>query len=102
MDFDCRLDGRTIRCTLVPSRDLSAPLLVASFIGPTPITTGGTLERQTGGLSEIRLPDLAAGTRHEIAFEATGWEEMPVNRAFLPLGAWLRLADEMFDASVRP
>ena len=90
--FAARIEGDTIRCTITADRPLSAPVFCFSLMAPAACRSGGTLTASLGGYAEVTLPDLAAGTPHDVvlAYDNPGFR--PVNRAWLPLGAYLRTA----------
>jgi len=90
--FAARIEGDTIRCTITADRPLDAPVFCFSLMAPAACRSGGTLTASLGGYAEVTLPDLAAGTPHDVvlAYDNPGFR--PVNRAWLPLGAYLRTA----------
>lgn len=90
--FEAAIEGRTIRCRIGTDRALVAPVFCFSLIAANRPVSGGTLVRQVAGYSEVALPDLAAGTVHEVVLEHLEAAFRPVNRAWLPLGAYLRHA----------
>lgn len=90
--FDAAIEGRTIRCRIGTDTALTAPVFCFSLMAANRPVSGGTLVRQVAGYSEVALPDLAAGAVHEVVLEHLEAAFRPVNRAWLPLGAYLRHA----------
>ena len=107
MRFSAKIAGAEIRCEIEADTALAAPTLCFSLMAPVRVVSGGTLTRALGGYAEIALPDLAPGAAHAlvVAYENPGF--CPVNRAWLPLGAYLRHAGGVtplppLEAGVRP
>lgn len=92
--FSARIDGRQIRCLIGADRALTAPVLCFSLMAPPAVVSGGTLLRRVAGYAEVALPDLAAGAVHEVVLEHADPQFYPRNRAWLPLGAYLRVGRE--------
>ncbi|EAR51361.1 putative glycosyl hydrolase, beta-N-acetylhexosaminidase protein-like [Oceanicola granulosus HTCC2516] len=92
MKFDARIDGRTIAVTLTSDRPLEAPVLCLSLMAPFRAVSGGEDIARCGGYGEIQLPNLSAGKEHVVELEHLS-DFRPANRAWLPLGAYLRTAD---------
>jgi hexosaminidase len=93
--FDCRIDGAVIRAVVTVDRPLSAPVLCLSLMAPPRVVSGGTLVRQVAGYGEVALPDLAPGVAHEVVLAHADPAFVPRNRAWLPLGAYLRAGREV-------
>lgn len=91
LSFSARIDGRQIRCLIGTDRTLSAPVFCFSLMAGPAVVSGGTLARRVAGYAEVVLPDLAAGARHEVVLEYANPDFRPRNRAWLPLGAYLRV-----------
>ncbi|MCC7321343.1 MAG: family 20 glycosylhydrolase [Rubellimicrobium sp.] len=91
--FDAVIAGTEIHATLTPDRDLTAPVWCLSLMGPGRVIEGGALLTRLGGYLEVRLPDLRAGVPHRIRLAHDDPQHRPANRAWLPLGGYLRLAD---------
>ncbi len=91
--FTAHIDGATIACTLTPGRAIAAPVLCFSLMAPPAVLSGGTLIRSVGGYGEVQLPDLIAGQTHHLTLAHENPDFRPVNRAWLPLGAYLRSGD---------
>lgn len=93
LSFAARIDGPLIRCTIGADRDLAAPVWCFSLMAPARCEAGGEMILGLGGYAEIRLPDLTAGRPHEVVVAHANPDFRPANRAWLPLGGYLRLAD---------
>lgn len=91
LSFSARIDGRQIRCLIGTDRALVAPVFCFSLMAGPAVVSGGTLARRVAGYAEVALPDLAAGALHEVVLEYANPEFRPRNRAWLPLGAYLRV-----------
>jgi hexosaminidase len=91
--FSCEIVGKGYACRLIPSTDLRGAVLCYSALVATRLLSGGVQIRSVAGYSEIALPDLMAGTAHDIRLECRNPDFAPKNRAWLPMGAYLRLAD---------
>ncbi len=59
-------------------------------MAPNQVLSGGTMVRRTAGYSEVALPDLTPGQPHTVVLAHQNPDWRPVNRAWLPLGAYLR------------
>ena len=93
LTFDAALAGRDIHCTIDSDRDLTGATFCFSLMAPARVASGGTLLRRVGGYTEIALPDISAGGTAALVI---GYEDPyfnPANRAWLPMGGYLRLAD---------
>lgn len=93
LSFDARIDGAAIRASLTADRDLAAPVWCFSLMAPVRVIAGGDRIAGLGGFAEVRLPDMAAGRPHEVVIAHADPAFRPVNRAWLPLGCYLRLQD---------
>ena len=91
--FSASIAGRHVRCRIGADRALRAPVFCFSLMAPARVVSGGRLLRAEGGYAEVALPDIAAGGAHELTLAYAERGMRPVNRAWLPLGAYLRLAD---------
>lgn len=92
MQYDCRLDGTEIRVTITAETDIPAPVLCFSGMAPMTATAGGTRIGGMGSFTEVALPDLRAGVPHHVTISYTNGYR-PANRAWLPMGPYLRTAD---------
>ena len=93
MQFTAEIRGSRIACTITADRPLTRPTFCASIFVPGLVISGGTLTRQVAGYLEVALPDLAPGQPHELVLGHQEEGFVPRNRAWLPLGAYLRSAE---------
>jgi len=93
LQFDARIDGNAIAATITADRDLAAPVWCFSLMAPARVLEGAEWITGLGGYAEVRLPDLKAGRAHRVTIAHANPDFRPVNRAWLPLGGYLRLAD---------
>ena len=91
-DLAVRVEGDNIICTLTSDFALTSPVFCFSLMAPARVLRGGNLVRSVGGYAEVALPDLTPGTAHEVvvAYACEAERYRPVNRAWLPLGPYLR------------
>ncbi len=94
LTFATRIEGRQIRCHVGSDRALAAPTLCFSLMAAPKVISGGTIVRRVAGYAEVALPDLVPGKPHEVVLEHVVKEFGPRNRAWLPLGAYLRVGRE--------
>ncbi len=90
LTFDARIDGTEIRCAISSETALAAPVWCFSLIAPGRVVAGGEQIRDLAGYMEVQLPDLRPGESHEITLAYRGGFT-PSNRAWLPMGSYLRL-----------
>ncbi|WP_371168975.1 beta-N-acetylhexosaminidase [Aliiroseovarius sp. 2305UL8-7] len=90
MQYTCRIEHGKIIATLTPDRDLTAPILCFSGIGPMTVTAGGIPVGGLGSFTEVALPDLTAGAPHNVTIEYTHGHSAK-NRAWLPIGPYLKV-----------
>jgi len=93
LTFDAVIDAETIVCTICSDTALAAPVFCFSLMAAPAVVSGGTLLRSLAGYGEVELPDLAAGAPHVVVLRHANPRFAPTNRAWLPLGGYLRLAD---------
>ncbi len=89
MDYTCHIDADLLICTLTPDRTLTGAVLCFSGMAPLAPVDGGTLQYALGSYTEIALPDVPANRPHVVRFRYTGGYT-PTNRAWMPLGPYLR------------
>ena len=91
LTFSARIDGTEIHCDIGSDTALSAPIFCFSLMAAPRVISGGTLVHRLAGFAEVLLPDIAAGFNHRVvlAYDSPGFQ--PRNRAWLPLGAYLRV-----------
>ncbi len=88
--FTAEIRGAEIHCEITSERDLSAPVFCFSLMAPPAAVSGGTLVRSDGSYGEVQLPSLSADVAHRFVLRYAHPDYTPVNRAWLPLGAYLR------------
>ena len=93
MRFESKIDGDAIACTLEVDRDMAAPVLCFSGMAPMTAWAGGEKIGGCGSFTEVQLPDLRAGEPYRLTLAYDDYE--PVNRAWLPMGAYLRVEGEI-------
>ncbi|WP_247743359.1 beta-N-acetylhexosaminidase [Shimia sp. R10_1] len=91
MQYESRLIGKEILCTFTPDHALAAPVFCFSGMAPFEVVSGGTVTKQLGSYTEIQLPDLADNAPYEVTIRYAGGFHA-ANRAWLPLGPFLRVA----------
>lgn len=96
LTFHAEIQGRNIHCTLASDTPLSAPTFCFSLMAAARVVTGGTLTRSVAGYSEVLLPDLHPGEAAHLILTHANPNFRPVNRAWLPLGGYLRVGGETF------
>ena len=89
MNYTSRIDGDHLVCKLTPNQTLSSAIFCCSAMAPLSPVSGGTLVRALGSYTEIALPDLIANEPHEFRIAYSGGFT-PANRAWLPMGPYLR------------
>lgn len=93
MKFDCTNDGQMMHCSIVTDRDMAKPVFCCSGMVPMKVVKGGTLIGELGSFTEVQLPDLVSGEPYEFTLAYRDRTRTPANRAWLPLGPYLRSAD---------
>jgi hexosaminidase len=93
MKFDVLNEGHQLRCQITSDRDLTAPTFCFSVFVPCVVVAGGHRMKSVGGYTEVTLPDLKTGQPHEIILRHEKGDFRFGNRAWLPLGPYLRTAD---------
>ncbi len=90
LTFDARIVGAEINCEIGSDTAISAPTFCCSNFVPSRVVSGGTLVRTVAGYTEVALPNIPAGgrVRFVMAYVEPGFQ--PKNRAWLPLGPYLR------------
>ncbi|WP_108815529.1 beta-N-acetylhexosaminidase [Loktanella sp. Alg231-35] len=101
MQYTCRIVGMEMLCAITPDRDLHLPVLCCSGMAPLEPVSGGDSIRSLGSYVEIALPDLKAGQVHEVVIKYSGGFK-PANRAWMPLGPYLRCDKEVISLPPTP
>ena len=92
MQYTCRINDYELHCTITSDRTLLAPVFCFSAMAPITVSVGGNEIYSLGSYCEIELPDLIVGQQH--AFTLVYVDEFkPANRAWMPLGPYLRVSD---------
>jgi hexosaminidase len=94
LTFTARIEGRQIRCEIGTDRALAAPVFCFSLMAAPQVVSGGTLVRRVASYAEVALPDLEPGVGHQVVLEHADPRYHPRNRAWLPLGPYLRVGKE--------
>ncbi|MDG1737739.1 MAG: beta-N-acetylhexosaminidase [Paracoccaceae bacterium] len=103
MQFNARIDGKKIRCTLLSDRNLSNPVFCYSVMAPSVSSDGYIRIKNVGGYSEIQLPEIEAGQEFDFTIIYENPDFAPANRAWLPLGSYLRCDGDIVPLpSVKP
>lgn len=108
LTFTARTLGAEIHCDIGSDVALKAPVLCFSLMAAPRVVTGGVMQRRLAGYAEVALPDIAAGQTHRLILAYDNPDYRPKNRAWLPLGAYLRVGKQAhplplgFDLGVRP
>ena len=91
LTFTTRIEGSEIHCEIGSDTALSAPTFCFSLMAAPRVISGGVLVHRLAGFAEVLLPDIAAGATHRVvlAYDNPGFQ--PRNRAWLPLGAYLKI-----------
>jgi hexosaminidase len=90
LTFTARIDGAEIHCDIGSDSAISAPVFCFSLMAAPEVVAGGRLIRTLAGYGEVLLPDLAPGVPHRLVLRHANRDYSPRNRAWLPLGAYLR------------
>jgi hexosaminidase len=93
LTFDARIDGPLIHCTIGTDVPLARATWCFSLMAAGHVLSGGILTRTLAGYCEVALPDLVPGQAHVVVLSHANAAYGPRNRAWLPLGGYLRLAD---------
>ena len=91
LTFASRIEGVEIHCEIGSDMALSAPIFCFSLMAAPRVVSGGRLVHRFAGFAEVLLPDLPAGGVHHLVLAYENPAFSPRNRAWLPLGAYLRL-----------
>ena len=92
LSFDAEIIGRQIHCEIGSNIAISAPIFCFSLMAPAAVISGGNLVRSVAGYTEVQLPDIRPRQFATLIIEHANPDFAPVNRAWLPLGPYLRHA----------
>ena len=93
LTFDAIIIDNQIDCTIGSDVALKAPVFCFSLMAAALAVSGCTLIRSVAGYAEMQLPDIAAGAVHRFRIAHADPHYRVANRAWLPLGGYLRLRD---------
>ena len=102
LSFTAEIRGAQIHCTLTSQKNIEHPVFCFSLMAPPDVVSGGTLIHSDGSYGEVQLPDLGAGTTHHFVLRYANPTYEPKNRAWLPLGAYLRCDEEIIELPPLP
>jgi hexosaminidase len=107
LTFAAQIRGAEIQCQIGSDTALHAPTLCFSLMAPARVMAGGSLVRQVAGYTEVALPDIGPDQSAVLVIGHQNPDFRPVNRAWLPLGAYLRVAGQThplpaLDQGIRP
>ena len=92
LSFSATIQRRQIHCKIGSDTAISAPVFCFSLMAPAKVISGGTLIRSVAGYTEVQLPDIGPGQAAPLIIEHANPDFAPANRAWLPLGPYLRHA----------
>ena len=93
LTFDAKIIDNQIDCSIGSDVALKAPVFCFSLMAAARAVSGCTLIRAVAGYAEMQLPDIAAGQTHSFRIAHADPGYRVANRAWLPLGGYLRLRD---------
>lgn len=96
LSFTARIDGNQVRCEIGSTEPVLAPIFCFSLMAPPLVVSGGVMIRQVAGYAEVALPDIPAGGAVSVVLAHQNPAYGPRNRAWLPLGAYLRTSQGCF------
>jgi hexosaminidase len=107
LTFSATIQGQQIKCDIGTNIAIAAPVFCFSQLAPATVVSGGTLVASVAGYTEIQLPNLSPDQIATLIIEYANPEFAPTNRAWLPLGPYLRHAGGVtplpkLPAGVRP
>ena len=91
LSYSAHIEGAEILCDIGSDCALRAPVICFSLMAAPRVVSGGILQRRLAGYGEVALPDIAAGQTHRLVLAYDNPDYRPKNRAWLPLGAYLRI-----------
>jgi hexosaminidase len=91
LTFAARIEGGEIHCEIGTDTALHGVVWCFSVMTPADVLSGGQKIRGVAGYTEVALPDIAAGATHRVVIAPERRDFVPRNRAWLPLGSYLRL-----------
>ena len=94
--FTARIEGKQIQCQIGSTEPVSAPIFCFSLMAAPQVLSGGVMIRHVAGYAEVALPDIPAGGEVTVILAHQNPDHGPRNRAWLPLGSYLRTANGCF------
>lgn len=91
LTFEARIHGREIHVEIGSDTAISAPTFCFSLMAEARVVSGGILTKSVAGYTEVALPSLAPGVPAHLILVHAEPDFIPRNRAWLPLGAYLRV-----------
>lgn len=92
--FSARIQGTEIHCEIGSDTALSGAIFCFSLMAAPKVLQGGTMVYRFAGFAEVLLPDIAAGQTHRLVLAYENPAYAPRNRAWLPLGGYLRIGKD--------
>lgn len=100
--FEAKIVMGEIQCEVTVDVDLFAPVFCFSLMAPVAAGAGGQLVKSDGSYGEIQLPDLKAHHSHHFLISYADPDYQPINRAWLPLGSYLRAGEQIIEMPLLP
>jgi hexosaminidase len=94
LTFTAQIVGAEIHCEIGSNKALTAPTFCFSLMAAARVISGGILTRSVASYSEIALPNIAANSSIKLVLAYAEPDFFPRNRAWLPLGAYLRVGSQ--------
>jgi hexosaminidase len=91
LTFDARIIGPEIHVEIGSDTALFQSTFCFSLMAKARVVSGGSLTKSVAGYTEVALPDLAPGVPNRLILTHAELGFVPRNRAWLPLGAYLRV-----------
>ncbi|MGL4322256.1 MAG: hypothetical protein ACRCS3_15465, partial [Paracoccaceae bacterium] len=96
LGFQAVIKGREIHCEITSDTALKAPDFCFSLMATPRVISGGTLVRCVAGYAEVALADIVPGEPLNVIIAHEKPDYRPRNRAWLPLGAFLRVGGRTY------
>ena len=93
LSFDVRIEDAAMHCIIGSDVWLKDATLCCSLMAPGRVVSGGELTRSVGGYLEVAIGDVGPDAPAEVVLAYADADLRPANRAWWPLGAYLRRAD---------
>lgn len=107
LTFSATIQGNRIHCNIGSDTALYAPVFCFSLLAKAAVVSGGILIKSVAGYTEVQLHNLIPGQTNSVILQYANPDFAPINRAWLPLGPYLRHAGGVaalpkLPAGVRP